>query len=93
MVVVLGLLAATVLPRFGTINRSAYRGAVAATSGAFAAGVAMVQAKYHARRLSGAQDNVTGVAGTDIDVNTAGWPVDSGNQNTIGGQAARCQNV
>jgi hypothetical protein len=53
----------------------------------------MVQAKYHARRLSGAQDNVTGVAGADIDVNTAGWPVDTNNQNTVGGQAARCQRV
>ncbi|MBC8008434.1 MAG: type II secretion system protein [Prolixibacteraceae bacterium] len=90
---VLGVLAAIALPRFFDLSRDAHRAVVAGTTGAFAAGVNLVQMKYRARRLAGAQDNVTGIVGADIDVNTAGWPVDTSNQNTIGGQAARCQRV
>ncbi len=93
VVTLLGILAAIALPRFVNLGRDAHRATVAATRGAFAGGVNLVQMKYRARRLAGAQDNITGIAGADIDVNTAGWPVDTSNQNTIGGQAARCQRV
>ena len=92
-IAVIAVLAGLALPRFANFSTDAHRAAVNGSRAAVASGVHMVQSKYRARGLTGAQDNITGVAGADIDVNTAGYPADTGGQNTIGGTAARCQNV
>jgi len=92
-IAVVAILAGLALPRFANFSTDAHRASVNGTRAAIAAGVHLVQSKYRARGLTGVQDNVTGASGADIDVNTAGFPVDTAGQNTIGGTAARCQNI
>ncbi len=73
VIVILGILAATALPRFFDLTSDARRAAVAGSAGAFASGVSMAHAKW----LVGG----TGIAGTlmaenkTVYVNGSGYPI------------------
>ena len=75
VMVILGVLAATALPKFMNVSGKAHESAVAATGGSFATAVAMVKAQYIANGTIGADtDGVAGFGGGLIAANASGWP-------------------
>lgn len=75
VMVILGVLAATALPKFMNVSTQAHEAAVAATGGAFGTAVAMVKAQYIANGTVGADnDGVTGFGDGLIAANASGWP-------------------
>lgn len=92
VIALLGLVAAAILPRFARIDTAAHKSAVAATAGSFRTAVILVRAAYLTKGYTGAVDNVTGFGNNNVDVNTAGYPTDTANSNTITGTAT-CINV
>ncbi len=94
VILILGILAATALPKFMNVTDQAHEAAVAGTGGGMGSAVALAHAQYIANGLTGAQDNVTGFGAGDVDVSTAGWPTDvSGNVNLIANSTTRCIRV
>jgi MSHA pilin protein MshA len=78
VIVVLGILAATALPKFVNVSQDARRASVQGVTGALRSAVSLVQAKYYAAGNTTAttvtmQDNstVTVAAGTGIPAGTA----------------------
>ncbi len=74
VILILGILAATALPRFLNVNTQAHEAAVAGAGGAFGAGVALARAGWIAEGNTTAATNLT-TFGTGVDTNAAGWPV------------------
>jgi MSHA pilin protein MshB len=72
---ILGILAATALPKSMNVNTQAHQASVAAVGGAFTAGVALVHAQWIANGSTGAEENVVGFGGNDVDNNASGWPI------------------
>ncbi|HHQ4764332.1 type IVa pilus pseudopilin TppF [Aeromonas veronii] len=86
VIIVLGILAVTALPRFINIKDDALKSTVSATAGSFAGAVQLAHAGW-AVKVQG-QDlalyNFSGMGKKDLDINHYGWPVgtkeDQGNQ-------------
>lgn len=87
VIVVLGLLAASALPRFVSVDTAAHKSSVAATGASFRTAVTLAHAAYVARGYAGAVDNIQGFGNNDVDVNTAGYPTDTSGSNTVTGTA------
>ena len=83
VMVILGVLAATALPKFLSVNDDAAIAAHAATGGAFASAVSLVHAQWIMNGHTTQDDNLDGFGNGDIDTNTTGWPVDTSNDNTL----------
>jgi len=81
VIAILGILAAFALPRFAQLSEQAHNSNVKATSGALAAGVALVKAQWVTNGLSGEADNVAGFGEDNIDVSDEGWPVSTDGAN------------
>ena len=92
VIIILGILAATALPRFMNVQDQAHAAAVDGAAGGFGAGVAMFRAQWVANGLTGAADNVVGFGDSTMDSNAAGWPTDSGGNNAIA-DAADCVEI
>lgn len=96
VIIILGILAATALPRFMNVQTQAHQAAVDGASGGLGAGVAMFRAQWVANGNNAAADDVTGFGDGTVDSNAAGWPTDGGTagsgNNTITA-AADCVNV
>jgi prepilin-type N-terminal cleavage/methylation domain-containing protein len=95
VIIILGILAATALPRFMNVQTQAHQAAVDGASGGLGSGVAMFRAQWVANGNSGAVDDVTGFGDGLVDSNGSGWPTDGGlaaGSNTIAGDA-ECKNV
>lgn len=94
VILILGILSATALPRFMNINDQAHTAAVAGAGGGFGAGVALAHAQWVANGASTtAIDDIAGFGSSDVEVNTSGWPTDTGGANTIGGVATQCVSI
>ncbi len=80
VIVLLGILAVTALPRFVSLSDDARSAAVAGVGAAFKGGVVQVQAKWLAAGSPGATQDfifVTSAAGNGaLSVNANGWPAD-----------------
>ncbi|MEB6607744.1 type IVa pilus pseudopilin TppF [Aeromonas sanarellii] len=86
VIVVLGILAVTALPRFINIQDDALKSSVAATAGSFASAVQLAHAGW-AVKVKGeplALYNFSGMGKQDLDINRHGWPV--GTKEDQGGQ-------
>lgn len=84
VILILGILAATALPRFLNVNTQAHKAAVAGAGGGFGAGIALVHAQWVANGSSTTNiDNIVGFGASNIDVNTSGWPTDRAGTNSI----------
>ena len=70
VIVILGILAATALPRFINVTNDAYQSAVAGTSGGLGAGVQLAHAMWYANGQSGPVQ----MDGASVAVNSSGWP-------------------
>lgn len=83
VIIILGILAATALPRFMNVQTQAHQSAVDGVAGSLGSGVAMFQAQWMANSLSAASANVAGFGDSSVDSNAAGWPVGTGGNATI----------
>ncbi len=70
VIVILGILAATALPRFINVTNDAHQAAVAGAGGGLAAGVALAHALWLAR----GQPPTIQMEGATVSMNTSGWP-------------------
>jgi len=81
VILILGILSATALPRFMNVNAQAHTAAVAGAGGGLGAGIALAHAQWVANgsgTTAADIDNVVGFGSNDVDVTTAGWPTDAG---------------
>ena len=78
VIVILGLLAATALPRFASITNEARTAALAGVAGGFRSAVAITHAQWLA---TGESSPITLQDGTTVAMNASGWP-DEGNPTT-----------
>jgi prepilin-type N-terminal cleavage/methylation domain-containing protein len=80
VIAILGILAAVALPRFMNATKEAHKAAVAGTAGALGSAVALVRAQWEVNRAKSGTSpnvNVTGFGNNTVDVNAAGWPVNT----------------
>jgi MSHA pilin protein MshB len=77
VIIVLGVLAVTAMPRFINIKDDALKSTVAATAGSFTSAVQLAHAGW-AVKVQGqslALYNFSGMGNKDLDINHYGWPV------------------
>ena len=94
VIVILGILAATALPRFINVSDSARVAATNGVAGGLRSAVALVQAKWQAQ---GALSSITAISmvGGDVTVNTTGFPTadNAGIVAAMGCAGSPCQGV
>ena len=78
VIIILGILAATALPRFMNVQSQAHEAAVDGAGGGLGAGVARFRAQWIANGHTTSQANVAGFGDSTVDSNTVGWPVGTG---------------
>lgn len=86
VIIVLGILAVTALPRFINIQDDAIKSSVSTTAGSFSGAVQLAHAGW-AVKVKGeplALYNFSGMGHQDLDINSHGWPV--GTKEDQGGQ-------
>lgn len=83
VIIILGILAATALPRFMNVQTQAHQAAVDGASGGFGSGVAMFRSQWVANGHTAAQANVANFGDATVDSNASGWPVGTGGNTTI----------
>ena len=93
VIVILGVLAATALPRFMTVNEDAQIAAHASTGGAFGSGVSLVKAQWTLNGHTAAVDNLAGYGLGDIDTTSSGFPLSTDGTNTGNPTAAQCLQI
>ncbi|MFK5915313.1 MAG: type II secretion system protein [Woeseiaceae bacterium] len=95
VILILGILSATALPRFMDVNNQAHTAAVAGAGGGFGAGAALAHAQWVANGSSTTNiDDIVGFGSSDVEVNTSGWPTDTAGTNTLAAAAnAQCVNI
>ena len=74
VILILGILAATALPRFINISQDANQAAVNGAGGAFSASTALQHAQWVALGASAAVNSITLEDGTVVTINNNGWP-------------------
>ncbi len=78
VILVLGILSATALPRFMNVNNQANSAAVSGAGGGFGAGVVLARAQWIANNQAGAQAAVANFGAGNVAVNASGWPTNTG---------------
>ncbi|MGH9931444.1 MAG: type II secretion system protein [Pyrinomonadaceae bacterium] len=93
VLVILGVLAASLIPRFIDLRESAHQAVVAATAGAFGSALRLANVACIVRGWAG-RDNLPGYGNGNVDFNQTCYPTDTtGNANTIGNNNNRCLRV
>lgn len=77
VIVIIGILAATALPRFVDLAGDAHSATVSSMSGSFSSGVNLVHAGWIAKGATASVNAVTVEGGGSIGVNDSGWPENS----------------
>lgn len=83
VILILGILSATALPRFMNVSNQAITAAVAGAGGGLGAGVALTHAQWIANRSTGAETAVLNFGAGNVAVNASGWPTDTGGASAI----------
>jgi prepilin-type N-terminal cleavage/methylation domain-containing protein len=83
VIIILGILAATALPRFMNVQTQAHQAAVDGVAGGLGSGVAMFRAQWVANGNTGASANVTGFGDGTVDSHANGWPAGTGGNATV----------
>lgn len=94
VILILGILSATALPKFMDVNTEAHTAAVAGAGGGLGAGVALAHAQWVAKgskTTAAALLNIKGFGNGNVDMNSSGWPIDTGDATAV--TAATCVNV
>lgn len=90
VIIILGILAATALPRFLDVTDDAYNAQISGVQGSFQAGINMARAQWMAegKQADGLIDldnnSATGTGGEETQVNPLGWVVDDDNAPATG---------
>ena len=92
VILILGILSATALPRFMNVSDQAVTAAVAGAGGGFGAGVALAHAQWIANRSTGAVAAVANFGAGNVAVNASGWPTDTGGNQAVA-DAADCLEI
>ena len=92
VVVILGLLAATALPRFVTVTEEAEDATVDGVAGGFATAAGLARAQWELEGRPTGGTNIT-LDGTEIDVGTTGFPTGTTNATEDNMVAADCEEV
>lgn len=79
VIVIIGILAATALPRFVDMTGDAQSASVEAVGGAFASGVNLSHASWIAQGATAAVNNAPLEGGVIIGLNDTGWPENTNN--------------
>lgn len=94
VILVLGILAATALPRFAEIADEAHDSAIQGASGAIAAAVVLVRSQWLASGAQGATTNLRGFGSETVDVSIDGWPTGvAGNTNPATMNPSECLGI
>lgn len=93
VMVIVGVLAATALPKFINVSGQSHEAAVAATGGAYATAIAMVKSQYVANGSIGAVTTVQGFGNNDIAANAQGWPEEPQPGGTTLDNAGDCKDL
>ena len=94
VIVIIGILAATALPRFVDLTGDAHSAAVQGVGGALVSGVNLAHASWLAQGANAAVNNAALEGGVTIGLNDAGWPENSavaGGNGTV--TDAECQEI
>jgi len=90
VILILGILSATALPRFMNINDQAHQAGVSGAAGGFGAGVALARAQWIANQEAPGVDDVVNFGAGDVAVSTSnagttqtGWPTGTGTSDNI----------
>lgn len=83
VILILGILSATALPRFMNVNQQANQAAVSGAGGGFGAGIALTRAQWIANNLAGAQATVPNFGAGNVAVNASGWPTSTTADTTL----------
>ena len=92
VILLLGILSATALPRFMNVSSQAHTAAVAGVRGGFSVGTALVKAQWIANGSATAQNAVSNFGEGNVSVNASGWPINTGGGATTDFPGA-CVNV
>jgi len=92
VMVILGTLSASAVPRFIDLADEAHAAVVEHTADAFSAGVTIALASCALRNWAN-RDNLPGYADGVVDFNANCYPTDTNGANTIGNNNARCLRV
>ena len=94
VILILGILSATALPRFMDINDQAHQAGVSGAAGGFGAGVALARAQWIANQEAPGEDTVANFGAGDVAVSTSnagatqtGWPTGTGTEDNIASNA------
>ena len=83
VILILGILSATALPRFMNVSEQAVTAAVAGAGGGLGAGVALAHAQWIANRSTAAVVNINNFGDSTVDTNAAGWPINTTDGDTV----------
>ena len=83
VILILGILSATALPRFMNVSDQAVTAAVAGAGGGLGAGVALAHAQWIANRSTGAVTAVANFGAGNVAVNASGWPTSTTNATSL----------
>ena len=99
VILILGILSATALPRFMNINDQAHQAAVSGAGGGFGAGAVLVRAQWIANQEAPGDDDVANFGAGDVAVSTSnagatqvGWPTGTVGSDNIA-NATDCANL
>lgn len=94
VILVLGILAATALPRFMNVTDQANTASVSGVKAGFATGAALARAQWFANGSTTEVNGVTGFGNNNVSVNSSGWPVNTDSiLVSTGGHDTACVNV
>lgn len=93
VILILGVLAATALPRFINLNDKAYKASVAATGGAFGTAVSLAKAQWVANGNHTYQQQLSGFGDGNLSVSAKGWAVGNDNASGAAITAAVCKEI
>ncbi len=93
VVMILGILAATALPKFMNVTEQAHEAAVAGAGGGLGSAVALAHAQWVANGHTTTVDNLVGFGDDTVDMSANGWPTDTLGSNTITTSTGDCGNV
>jgi prepilin-type N-terminal cleavage/methylation domain-containing protein len=91
VILILGILGATALPRFMNVSTQAHEAAVSGAGGGFGAGIALLHAQWVANGSALGATDLDDVAGFGDGLNASGWPTDTSGVSAI--TLARCVEV
>ncbi|MEW7866125.1 type II secretion system protein [Aeromonas diversa] len=75
VIIVLGILAVTALPKFVNLKDDALKASVQGTASAFSSGVQLANAGWQVRAQGNPLYNLGSMGKQDLDINRHGWPV------------------